>query len=76
MRKSKPLREFGGWGIRWVPGKIAYNVSGNQGGWIQRTNDRSVLIGSQHPEDFVKAIDEVYASYVQTGLPSEFWSIH
>jgi len=26
-----PLREFGGWGIRWAPGKIAYNVSGNRG---------------------------------------------
>jgi hypothetical protein len=53
-----PLREFGGWGIRWAPGKIAYNVSGNRGVWIERTNRRAVLIGSQHAEEFVRAIDE------------------
>jgi hypothetical protein len=58
-RQYNPLREFGGWGIRWVPGKVAYNVSGNQGIWIERTNERSVLIGSQRVEEFVTAIDEV-----------------
>ncbi|WP_245800274.1 DUF6141 family protein [Haladaptatus litoreus] len=55
-----PIREFGGWGIRWTPGKIAYNVSGNRGVWIQRTNGRDILIGTQHVEKFVTAIDEVY----------------
>ena len=60
MRTYRPLREFGGWGIRWAPGKLAYNVSGNQGIWIQRTNERSILIGSQRVEEFVTAIDEVY----------------
>ena len=59
-RTYSPLREFGGWGIRWTPGKLAYNVSGDQGVWIQRSNDRSVLVGSQHVEDFVEAIDEAY----------------
>lgn len=57
-KQYKPLREFGGWGIRWAPGKIAYNVRGNRGVWIERTNERGVLVGSQHPEEFVKAIDE------------------
>ena len=56
-RHYNPLREFGGWGIRWVPGKIAYNVRGNRGIWIERTDDRSVLIGSQRVEEFVTAID-------------------
>jgi len=53
-----PLRELGGWGIRWAPGKIAYNVSGDRGVWIERTNRRAVLLGSQHAEEFVRAIDE------------------
>lgn len=57
-KQYMPLREFGGWGIRWAPGKIAYNVRGNQGIRIERTNGRAVLVGSQHPEEFVKAIDE------------------
>ena len=53
-----PLRELGGWGIRWTPGKLAYNVSGNRGIWIVRTNGRVVLVGSQRPEEFARAIDE------------------
>ena len=59
-RTYSPLRDFGGWGIRWAPGKIAYNVRGNQGIWFERTNRRSVLVGSRHVEEFVRAIDEVY----------------
>ncbi len=58
-RTYRHLREFGGWGIRWAPGKRAYNVSGNRGVWIQRTNASGVLVGSQHADDFVTAIDEV-----------------
>lgn len=54
----RPIREYGGWGIRWAPGKLAYNVSGNQGVLIERANGQTVLVGSQHPEEFVKAIDE------------------
>lgn len=61
-RQYSPLREFGGWGVRWKPGKIAYNVGGNQGVWIQRTTGRSVLVGSQRVEDFTRAIDESYKS--------------
>ncbi|MFB6201819.1 MAG: hypothetical protein ABEI98_07395 [Halorhabdus sp.] len=57
-RTYSPLREFGGWGIRWAPGKLAYNVSGNQGVWIERTNRRDVLVGSQRVEEFATAIDE------------------
>jgi hypothetical protein len=57
-KQYRPLREFGGWGIRWTPGKVAYNVSGNRGVWIEQTNGRAVLIGSQHPDEFAKAIDE------------------
>lgn len=57
-KQYSPLREFGGWGIRWVPGKIAYNVSGSQGIWIERKNGRSILIGSQRTEEFVKAVSE------------------
>ncbi|WP_380676926.1 DUF6141 family protein [Salinigranum sp. GCM10025319] len=60
-RAYRPLREFGGWGIRWAPGKLAYTVSGNQGIWLQRTSGRSVLIGSQHVDEFATAIDEVHA---------------
>ena len=58
-RRYEPLREFGGWGIRWAPGKLAYSAGGNHGAWIQRTDERSILIGSQRAEEFVSAIDEL-----------------
>lgn len=57
-RQYGPIREFGGWGIRWAPGKLAYNVSGDRGVWIERTDGSAVLVGSQHVEAFVRAIDE------------------
>lgn len=62
QKQYRPIRDFGGWGIRWAPGKIAYNVSGDQGVWIELTNKRAVLVGSQHPDDFVRAMDEVHDS--------------
>jgi hypothetical protein len=60
-RTYHPIRDFGGWGIRWAPGKIAYNVSGNQGVLLHRPNDRDVLIGSQRAVDFVEAIEQASA---------------
>lgn len=57
-KQYAPFREFGGWGIRSEPGKIAYNVSGSQGIWLERKNGRSILIGSQHAEEFARAIEE------------------
>lgn len=61
-RQYNPIREFGGWGIRWDPGKIAYNVSGDRGLWIERPNGRAILIGSQDVEEFAKAVDAVYTN--------------
>lgn len=59
-RTYSPLREFSGWGIRWAPGKLAYTGSGERGVLIQRTNGRSILVGSQQPAGFRRAIDEHY----------------
>lgn len=59
-RRYSPLREFGGWGVRWRPGKIAYNVSGDRGLWIERTDDRSILVGSRNVEQLTKAVDSAY----------------
>lgn len=52
-----PIREFGGWGVRWAPGRIAYTVSGNRGVRIERGEGRTVLLGSQRPEAFAEAIE-------------------
>ena len=53
-----PVKEFGGWGLRWRPGKFAYNVSGNRGVRIIKNNGKELMIGSQSPEELEKAIEE------------------
>jgi hypothetical protein len=56
VRKYSPLREYGGWGIKWGFSGKAYNVSGNQGVQIKFQNGRRLLIGTQKPEEFAQAI--------------------
>ena len=58
VRTYRPLAEYGGWGIRYgFKGKgRAYNVSGNRGVQIELSNGKRLLIGSQRPEDLVRAI--------------------
>jgi hypothetical protein len=54
----RPLREYGGWGIRWRPGAVAYNVQGSRGVFLTRPDDRDLLVGSQRPDELATAIRE------------------
>ena len=55
----RPLRDYGGYGIRYgVQGK-AYNVSGNQGVRIHLSGKKAVLIGSHQPEQLASAIRSI-----------------
>ncbi len=56
-RVYSPLKEYGGWGIRYDPKGKAYNVKGNQGVQLELSSGECILIGSQRPTEFVKAID-------------------
>lgn len=60
-RTYKPIREYGGWGIRCsFTGKgKAYNVSSNKGVQLVLTNGKKLLIGSQKPDEIVAAIDKM-----------------
>jgi hypothetical protein len=60
-RTYKPIREYGGWGIRCsFTGKgKAYNVMGNKGVQLVLTNGKKLLIGSQKPDDLAAAIDKM-----------------
>ncbi len=54
----KPILHYGGWGIRWSPGKgSAYNVSGNQGVQLVLQDEKKLLIGSQKAEELAEAIN-------------------
>ena len=56
-RRYHPLRDFWGWGIRFGRSGRAYTVRGNQGVQLVFKNGQRLLIGSQHPEQLVEAVD-------------------
>lgn len=52
----RPLRDYGGWGIRYGRGGRAYNVSGDRGVMLELSDGSRLLIGSQKPEELANAI--------------------
>ena len=58
LREYKPIREYGGWGIRYgFKNGWAYNVSGNRGVQLVLKDGKKILIGSQKPEELFSAIE-------------------
>jgi hypothetical protein len=56
-RRYRPIREFGGWGIRSGLGKkSAYNAKGDLGVELYLHDMRSIMIGSQRHEELAEAI--------------------
>ena len=55
-RTYHPIREYGGWGIRYSRKGKAYNVSGNHGVQLQLMNGKAILIGSQRSDELAEAI--------------------
>jgi hypothetical protein len=51
-----PLRDYGGWGIRYGSKGKAYNVSGNRGVRLELSNGKRLLFGSQRPEELSEAV--------------------
>lgn len=50
VREYSPIAEYGGWGIRGLGKKKAYNVAGNNGIQIVTKDKKNFLIGTQQPE--------------------------
>ena len=55
----RPIRDFGGWGIRCGLKGRAYNVSGNRGAYLTFNDGKRLLIGSQKPEMLVEAVRSI-----------------
>jgi hypothetical protein len=56
-RTYRPLREYGGWGVRrgWKGG-WAFNVRGNRGVQLVLEDGSSILVGSQRADELAAAI--------------------
>jgi hypothetical protein len=55
-RTYSPIREYGGWGIRYSWKGKAYNVSGNEGIQLELRDGKRVLVGSQRPLELLNAL--------------------
>lgn len=58
----RPLRDWGGWGIRWSSRGKAYIVSGNRGVLLQFHDGKPLCIGSQRPDELAAAINRLLAA--------------
>ena len=59
------LRDFGGWGIKWArDGSLVLNVSGNRAIRINRRRGKSLILGTQRPDEFAAALEAL-------GVPRE-----
>lgn len=56
VRTYRPIMEYGGWGIRYGSSGKAYNVSGKHGVQLELLNGKRLLIGSQQPEELLRAM--------------------
>jgi hypothetical protein len=51
VRQYHPIKEYGGWGLRYGSGGAAYNVSGNMGlQLVLHKKNKRILLGTQEPE--------------------------
>jgi hypothetical protein len=54
-----PLKEYGGWGIKYGFKGKAYNVSGNKGVKVFLKNGANIMFGSQKHKELAKALKVV-----------------
>jgi hypothetical protein len=55
-KRYRPILEYGGWGVRGMAPVRAFNVSGNRGVLLSLSNGRSLMIGSQLPDQLAAAL--------------------
>ena len=55
-RTYSPMREYGGWGIRYGPSGKAYNMTGNAGVQLELASGERLLIGSRKAEELAEEI--------------------
>jgi hypothetical protein len=55
----RPLRDYGGWGIRYGSNSKAYNVSGNKGVLLKFSDGPDILIGSNNHNVLCSLINDM-----------------
>jgi hypothetical protein len=56
VRTIRPIRDFGGWGVRYRKGAKGYLARGNQAVWLSMLDGRDIVIGTGQPDQFESAL--------------------
>ncbi|MBP1908658.1 DUF6141 family protein [Methanolobus bombayensis] len=56
--RYSPLKDYGGWGIRYGRKGKAYNISGKKGLLLTFTNGKRLMLGSKEPEVLKMSIEQ------------------
>jgi len=56
VQKYRPIRDYGGWGIRYGLKGTACNVSGDRGVLLEFRDGSKLMTGSQQPEGLAAAM--------------------
>lgn len=59
VRKYSPLKEYGGWGIRYGANGKAYNMSGSQGIQLVFKKGDNLLIGTNQPQEVANVLESL-----------------
>ena len=62
-RTYSPLGDYGGWGIRGLPGNLAYNVWGPAGLQLIFQSGNKLLLGTQRPADLRATLAALQAAF-------------
>jgi len=54
-----PIKDYGGWGIRYGRKGKAYNISGNRGVQFKLSSGKHLLIGSRRPEELAEILASI-----------------
>lgn len=59
VRQYHPLKEYGGWGIKFGSAGTAYNVEGNMGlQLVLHKGNKRILLGTQRPDELKIAVEK------------------
>lgn len=60
-REYRPIREYGGWGVRWAGRRgTAWNAHGNRGVQLVLAGGKRLLIGSQRSGELAEVISKAH----------------
>ncbi len=64
----RPIRDYGGWGVRGGKGESIWNAYGNGAVRLRLTDGKRFCIGSQQPEKLAEAIRQRLATGMATAI--------